>query len=145
MKNKEELKQEVEKIEKSKDKVKEYIQDFQEKFNKIDNSNKIDTKVLKNLFYEYIEQTYKTTNISQFLLNEIVKVEKELKSSFNKEQEQLFAIYDYLQNKLIDDTGLQTFIYSYCLTKNLIEEANNYSNSNHQIQQQIQKLKGNKV
>lgn len=145
MKNKDKLKQEVEKIEKSKDMVKEYIQDFQEKFSKIDNSNQVDTKVLKNVFYEYIEQTYKTTKISQYLLDEIVKVEKQLLSSFSKKQEELFEIYSYLQSKLVDDSALQAFIYSYCFTKDLIEEANNYSNSNNQIQQQIQKLKGNKV
>ena len=145
MKGKDELKQEVEKIEKSKDLVKEYIQDFQEKFNKIDNLNQVDTKVLKHLFYEYIEQTYKTTKISQYLLDEIVKVEKQLLSSFSKKQEELFEVYSYLQSKLVDDSALQAFIYSYCFTKALIEEANNYSNSNNQIQQQIQKLKGNKV
>ena len=54
MKGKDELKQEVEKIEKSKDLVKEYIQDFQEKFNKLNNLIQVDTKVLKHLFYEYI-------------------------------------------------------------------------------------------
>lgn len=133
MENKDELKQEVEKIEKSKDIVQEYIQDFREKFNKIDNSNQVDTKVLKNLFYEYIEQTYKTTKISQYLLDEIVKVEKQLLSSFNKEQEQLFEIYSYLQSKLVDDSALQAFIYSYCFTKALFEESNSYSNSNNQI------------
>ena len=145
MRSKDELKQEVENIEKSKDIVKEYIQDFQEKFKRIDNSNQVDTKVLENVFYEYIEQTYKTTKISQYLLNEIVKVENQLISSFDKEQEELFEIYNYLQSKLVDDSSLQAFIYSYCFTKELIEEANNYSNSNNQIQQQIQKLNGNKV
>lgn len=145
MRSKDELKQEVENIEKSKDIVKEYIQDFQEKFKRIDNSNQVDTKVLENVFYEYIEQTYKTTKISQYLLNEIVKVENQLISSFDKEQEELFEIYNYLQSKLVDDSSLQAFIYSYCFTKTLIEEANNYSNSNNQIQQQIQKLNGNKV
>lgn len=145
MKGKDELKQEVEKIEKSKDLVKEYIQDFQEKFNKIDNLNQVDTKVLKHLFYEYIEQTYKTTKISQYLLDEIVKVEKQLLSSFSKKQEELFELYSYLQSKLVDDSALQAFIYSYCFTQALIEKANNYSNSNNQIQQQVQKLKDNKV
>ena len=145
MKNKEELEQEIKNLEESTDRVQEYIQEFQKSFNKIENSNKLDTKVLEKLFFEFMEQTYKTTYISQFLLDEIVKVEKQLKSSFNKEQEELFAIYDYLQNKLIDDSSLQTFIYSHCFTKALIEESNSYSNFNNQIQQQIQKLKGNKV
>lgn len=145
MKNKDELEQEVNHLEESTNRVQEYIQEFQETFNKIQNTNQADTKVLEKLFFEFMEQTYKTTNISKFLLDEIVKVEKELKSSFNKEQEQLFTIYDYLQNKLLDDTGLQTFIYSYCLTKNLIEETNNYTNSNKIIQKQVQELKNNKV
>lgn len=145
MKNKEELEQEVNHLEESTNRVQEYIQEFQKTFNKIQNTNQLDTKVLEKLFFEFMEQTYKTTNISKFLLDEIVKVEKELRSSFNKEQEELFAIYDYLQNKLIDDTGLQTFVYSYCLTKNLIEETNNYTNSNKIIQKQVQELKNNKA
>lgn len=145
MKNKEEIEQEIKNLEESKDRVKEYIKEFQEAFNKIENSSQVDTQVLKNVFFEYIEQTYKTTNTSHFLLEEIVKVENQLISSFDKEQEELFEIYNYLQSKLVDDSSLQAFIYSYCFTKTLIEEANNYSNSNNQIQQQIQKLNGNKV
>ena len=145
MKNKEEIEQEIKNLEESKDRVKEYIKEFQEAFNKIENSSQVDTQVLKNVFFEYIEQTYKTTNTSHFLLEEIVKVEKQLLSSFNREQEELFEIYSYIQSKLVDDSSLQAFIYSYCFTQALIEEANNYSNSNNQIQQQVQKLKDNKV
>lgn len=145
MKNKKEIEQEVKKIEESTDRVQEYIQEFQKSFNKIENSNKLDTKVLEKLFLEFMEQTYKTTNTYNFLIDEIVKVEKKLLSSFNKEQEELFEIYSYLQSELFNDSSLQAFIYSYCLTKALIEESNSYSKTNNQIQQQIQKLKDNKV
>ena len=79
------------------------------------------------------------------MLDEIVKVENQLISSFNKEQEELFEIYNYLQSKLVDDSSLQAFIYSYCFTKALIDESNSYSNSNKIIQEQVQKLKENKV
>ena len=145
MKNKEEIEQEIKNLEESKDRVKEYIKEFQEAFNKIENSSQVDTQVLKNVFFEYIEQTYKTTNTSHFLLEEIVKVENQLISSFDKEQEELFEIYNYLQSKLVDDSSLQAFIYSYCFTKALIEESNSYINSNKMVQEQVQKLKENKV
>lgn len=136
MKNKDELKQEVEKIEKSSDTVQEYIQTFNKAFDKVNYSNK-DTNILENLYRNFIDQAYKPTAVVQFLVDRIVEVESKLKSKFNEEEKKLFEIYEFLQDKITDYSGLESFISGYSLANALNNEVQNYSNNSTFIKEQI--------
>ena len=106
MKNKDKLKQEVEKIEKSSDTVKEYIQAFNKAFDKVNYSNK-DTNILENLYRNFIDQAYKPTAVVQFLVDRIVEVESKLKSKFNEEEKKLFDEFARENLKITDSICLK--------------------------------------
>ena len=70
-------------------------------------------------------------------MDRIVEVESKLKSKFNEEEKKLFEIYEFLEDKITDYSGLESFISGYSLANAINNEAQNYSNNSTFIKEQI--------
>lgn len=140
MKNKEELKQELDELKQKYDSIDEYKKEFHEHFETIDKNN-TNTKVLRELFFSFIDQLPQNSKIYDYIFNELTNVENELIKTLDDKQKQLFSIYDYLQSEFLNDYGLESFIHGFTLANELKVESNNYSNSSDLIKEQIEKLK----
>lgn len=94
-----------------------FIKQFNKEFGtKIKISNK-DIPLLLNMFYEYIEQTFKTSDVYNEILNKIVDLEEQLKNTLTDEQQDLFDKWDTYKGELNQYVSENSFIYGVCLDK----------------------------
>ncbi len=105
--------------------VYEYIEQFDEEFGSMLKDNIKNTPLLVNIFREYIEQNYKTSKYYKIILHKIIEIEDELYSTLTDKQKQLFKKWEVYKDNMSDDTLLQSFIYGYCLDKQLTIEKSN--------------------
>lgn len=94
-----------------------FTKQFNKEFGtKIKISNK-DIPLLLNLFHEYIEQTFKATNVYNEILDKIVELEEQLKDTLTDEQQDLFYKWDTYKDQLNQYTSEKSFIYGVCCDK----------------------------
>ena len=105
-----------------------FTKQFNKEFgSKIKISNK-DIPLLLNMFYEYIELSFKTSDVYTEILDKIVELEEQLKNTLTDEQQDLFDKWDTYKDELNQYTSERSFIYGYCLDKELsIEKTTNIS------------------
>ena len=123
------IEKELEQLKNSTNSVKEFRQEFNKCFAKM-TTERVDTKILERIFYDFIVQEYKPTTIYKFLMDNIANMNSEILDKLNDEGKQLFEIYDFLQDEFSNDFGLQSFIYGYSLANALNSESNNYKSKN---------------
>lgn len=83
---------------------------------KIEISNK-NIPLLLNMFNEYIEQTFKTSDLYNEILGRIVELEEQLKETLTDEQQDLFDKWDIYKDELNQYTSEKSFIYGVCCDK----------------------------
>ena len=88
------------------------------------------TSVLTKLFYDYIQEHFKTTEIETVISNKMLSVQKQLEDSFTKEQKDLFKKYDYYRDELDCYSAKQGFVYGFCLDRQLKTEQEKIQKSN---------------
>ena len=59
------------------------------------------------------------------MINKISEIDTELRPTLDEKQKELYEAYDYLQTAILDDFGLQSFIYGYALGQQLQIDSNN--------------------
>ena len=128
------IEKELEQLKNSTNSVKEFRQEFNKCFAKM-TAERVDTKILERIFYDFIVQEYKPTTIYKFLMNNIANMNSEILNKLDDEGKQLFEIYDFLQDEFSNDFGLQSFIYGYSFANALNSESNNYRNNNWNIEE----------
>lgn len=85
---------------------------------KIEISNK-NIPLLLNMFNEYIEQTFKTSDVYLEIVNKIVEIEDEFRNSLTEEQEKLFDKWDNYKDEIASYISSRSFIYGFCCDKQL--------------------------
>ena len=93
--------------------TKQFNKEFGSKI-KISNKN---IPLLLNMFYEYIGQTFKTSDVYNEILGRIVELEEQLKNTLTDEQQDLFDKWDIYKEELNQYTSERSFIYGVCLNK----------------------------
>lgn len=94
-----------------------FTKQFNQEFgSKIEISNK-NIPLLLNMFNEYIEQTFKTSDLYNEILGKIVELEEQLKETLTDEQQDLFDKWDIYKDELNQYTSEKSFIYGVCCDK----------------------------
>ena len=124
MEIKDEIKEQVKEIMESNNRVQEHIHFF-DKFFESEVSKRTNKKVLEELFNNFIDLPYKHTNLYKYMINKISEIDTELRPTLDEKQKELYEAYDYLQTAILDDFGLQSFIYGYALGQQLQIDSNN--------------------
>lgn len=140
MSSKKEFEDELIKLKQATNSIEEFKEDFKKYF-KTKMADRIKSPVLESVYYDFIEQIYRPTTIYQFLLDEMCKVYDELQSSLDEKGKETLKKYEFLNSQMLDDFGLQNFIYGYSLANALNDESSNYINNNITVQKKLNKLK----
>ncbi len=93
--------------------TKQFNKEFGSKI-KISNKN---IPLILNMFYEYIGQTFKTSDVYNEILGRIVELEEKLKNTLTDEQQDLFDEWDIYKEELNQYTSERSFIYGFCCNK----------------------------
>lgn len=118
----------------------EYIEDFRKSF-KIAQDEKVNTNFLKELYYEFIIHTFRQSKSEQFIISKLTDLEEELIKTFNGKQKEQLKIYDYLHNELAEIQGFISFIYGFCMAKELNRTTDSYIKDDKILNEIINKLK----
>lgn len=71
------------------------------------------------MFHNYISQEFKKSDLYESIIDELVSIEDDLRDSFNSKQKELFEKWECCRDELETYTAEQSFIYGYCLNKEL--------------------------
>lgn len=118
----------------------EYIDDFRKSFKTLQDE-KVNTNFLKELYYEFIIHTFRQSKSEQFIISKLADLEEELIKTFNGKQKEQLKNYDYLHNELAEIQGFTSFIYGFCMAKELNRTTDSYINANKILNEIINKLK----
>ncbi len=83
-----------------------------------------DFPTLIRLFHDHIEQTFKVCKLHNLILGKIVNIEDELQENLTPRGKELFEKWELYRDELENFTAEQSFIYGYCLDKELCIEKN---------------------
>ena len=118
----------------------EYVEDFKKAFNAIQ-EEKFNTNLLKELYYEFLINTFRQSKSEQFIISMLADLEEDLIKSFSEKQKEQLKIYDYLHNELAETQNFTSFIYGFCMANELNMSSNNYATNNKILNEIIQKYK----
>ena len=118
----------------------EYIEDFRENFNTIQDNN-LNTNFLKELYYEFVIHTFKQSKSEQFIISKLADLEEDLIKTFNEKQKEQLKIYDYFHNELAEIQGFTSFVYGFCIANELNKSADNFLKDDKILNEIINKLK----
>ena len=118
----------------------EYVKEFKKTFNTIQ-EEKVNSNLLKELYYEFVINTFRQSKSEQFIINKLADLEEDLTKSFNEKQKEQLKIYDYLHNELAETQNFTSFIYGFCMANELNMSSNNYATNNKILNEIIQKYK----
>lgn len=118
----------------------EYVKEFKKTFNTIQDE-KVNSNLLKELYYEFVINTFRQSKSEQFIINKLADLEEDLTKSFNEKQKEQLKIYDYLHNELAETQNFTSFIYGFCMANELNMSSNNYATNNKILNEIIQKYK----
>ena len=103
---------------------------FLDEFNSIfgtqlkENENKY--KILLQLYHDFIEQSFKTNKLYDSIISKLVDIEDELQNNLTDEGKELFNKWELYRDELSNYESEQSFIYGYCLDKELNIEKHNH-------------------
>lgn len=118
----------------------EYVEDFKKAFNAIQ-EEKVNTNLLKELYYEFLINTFRQSKSEQFIIRKLADLEADLIKSFSEKQKEQLKIYDYLHNELAETQNFTSFIYGFCMANELNMSSNNYATNNKILNEIIQRYK----
>lgn len=137
-----EIKEKYEKL-KNSTSLNEYTKNFREYFNVL-NDTTTNTKLLEILYNDFVEQSFNQTQREKFLVRETEKVYDKIKNNLDESVKEDFEIYDFLQYKISDNYGLQSFLCGFTLANELNKATNNYVENDEILKEIIQKYKHKK-
>ena len=98
------------------------LKQFNEEFGSQIKLNYKKTPLLLNMFNDYIEQTFKACKYYNKLIDKIETLETELLKTLNEKQHTIIKELEFYIDKVNSYENEQSFIYGYCLDKELIIE-----------------------
>lgn len=96
-----------------------YVKQFNKEFESELKGNKEITPTLLRMYHDYIEQTLKINDLYDKVLDKIVETEEELGQTLTDGQKDLFDKWEAYRDEMENLTAEQSFIYGYCLDKEL--------------------------
>ncbi len=108
----------------------EILEHFKDEFGGRLEEEKKNFSTMMNLYHEHIEQTFKMTEIHKLILNKIVEIENEFVGSLNDRQRELFNKWELYRDEIENYENEQSFIYGYCMDKELNLEKDSYNEAN---------------
>ncbi len=121
----EEIDIEDEDIEKlKKDSRTKILENFDEEFGSMLKNEIKDFPTLITIFHDYLEDTFKTGKLHNLILDKILEIEDELQEHLTPKGKELFEKWELYRDELENFTAEQSFIYGYCLDKELSTEKN---------------------
>lgn len=104
----------------------EFIEQFDNSFNTKLKDKISKAPLLMDLFHNFIHEEFKKSDLYDEIINKILSIEDDLLSSFSPKQKELFENWESCRDELENYTAEQSFIYGYCLDKELkLEKENN--------------------
>lgn len=96
-----------------------YVKQFNKEFESELKGNKEITPTLLRMYHDYIEQTFKSNNLYDKVLGKIIETEEELGQTLTDKQKDFFDKWETYRDEMENLTAEQSFIYGYCLDKEL--------------------------
>lgn len=137
--NIERLKEKYEQLKKSST-LEEYTSSFRDYFGVL-NDDDVNTKVLETLYYNFIEQTFNQTKREKFLVSEAENIYNKIEGKVDKNIKEDLEIYDFLQDEIAGNYGLQSFICGFTLANELNKSTKDCINNDKNLKGIIQKYK----
>lgn len=118
----------------------EYINDFKKEF-RVMQKDRVNTSLLKELYYEFLIYTFKQTESERFIVGKLADIEEDLTKTFNDTQKEQLKIYNYLQSEMADNEAFNSFLWGFSLANELNASSNSYATNNKILNEIIQKYK----
>ena len=106
----------------------EYLKEFNTIFGTKLKESKKEYTMLMQLFHDFIEQSYRTTELYDSIVEKIVEIEDQLQENLTEEGKELFKKWELYRDELQNYEAEQSFIFGYCLNTQLRQEENTYTN-----------------
>ncbi len=106
----------------------EYLDEFNSIFGTKLEERKKDYTMLLQLFHDYIEQSFRTTELHDKILSKIVDIEDELQDNLTDQGKELFKKWETYRDELQNYEAEESFIFGYCLNKQLQLEQDKFKN-----------------
>ena len=104
----------------------EYLDEFNSIFGTKLEERKKDYTMLLQIFHDYIEQSFRTTELHNKILTKIVDIEDELQDNLTDQGKELFKKWETYRDELQNYETEESFIFGYYLDKQLNIEKNKY-------------------
>ena len=99
-----------------------YLKDFDKEMETNTQQTIKEIPLLRNLFIEFSNSTYKPSEIYQISLKTRNKIDKELKETLNEEQKFLLKQLLFCKDTMEDEMIQKSFVYGYAMASQLREE-----------------------
>lgn len=106
----------------------EYLDEFNSIFGTKLEERKKDYTMLLQLFHDYIEQSFRTTELHDKILSKIVDIEDQLQENLTDQGKELFKKWETYRDELQNYETEESFIFGYCLNKQLQLEQDKFKN-----------------
>lgn len=129
MESKEKLNKLLEEVKKDENVIDKYISSFYAHWNIEKEKDKdMNMNLLKNIYNNFIDYSFKSTNADKFLTSNLANIIDELKATFNNEQKGIYEIFDFLNMEYIKMQEFRAFIFAYCFANEIKKEVTNFKN-----------------
>lgn len=108
--------------------INEILGFFNEEFDKKLDEEKDFIPILTDVFYNFILNKFKTTEIESEISKTMLQVQDELEKTLTKEQKDLFRRYDSIRDELDSYSAKHGFVYGFCFDKQLNTEKEKIKN-----------------
>lgn len=105
----------------------EFLEEFNSIFGTQLKQSKQEHTMLMQLFHEFIEQSFQMNELYHSIIDKIVEIEDELQDNLTDEGKELFKKWETYRDELSNFESEQSFIYGYCLDKQLNIEKHHQS------------------
>ena len=106
----------------------EYLDEFNAIFGTKLEERKKDYTMLLQIFHDYIEQSFRTTELHDKILSKIVDIEDELQNNLTDQGKELFKKWETYRDELQNYEAEESFIFGYSLNKQLQLEQDKFKN-----------------
>ena len=102
-----------------------FLNEFNSIFGTQLKQSKQEYTMLMQLYHDFIEQSYKTNELYDSIMSKIVEIEDQLQENLTEDGKQLFQKWETYRDELSNYEAEQSFIYGFCLDKQLTQEKQN--------------------
>lgn len=98
---------------------KKFLDEFNSIFGTQLKQSKEEHTMLMQLFHEFIEQSFQMNEIYHSIIDKIVEIEDDLQDNLTEQGKEIFKKWETYRDELSNFEAEQSFIYGYCLDKQL--------------------------